>query len=111
MKRSPYPRCQQKPALGNFPTDQPYGQHEYGASDCGGCIWSFATRTWTAGSLAPRRRSRHELGQTDVDRDGDYRGRPGVVDEGPGTAAPQLSRRSRRSGSVAGRWLFPSAVS
>lgn len=27
------------------PTDQPYGQREYGASDTEGRIWSFATRT------------------------------------------------------------------
>ena len=27
------------------PTDQPYGQREYGASDSEGRIWSFATRT------------------------------------------------------------------
>ena len=26
------------------PTDQPYGQREYGASDSEGRIWSFATR-------------------------------------------------------------------
>ncbi len=27
------------------PTDQPYGQREYGASDTEGRLWSFATRT------------------------------------------------------------------
>lgn len=27
------------------PTDQPYGQREYGASDSEGHIWSFASRT------------------------------------------------------------------
>lgn len=27
------------------PTDQPYGQREYGVSDVEGRIWSFATRT------------------------------------------------------------------
>lgn len=26
------------------PTDQPYGQREYGVSDCEGRLWSFATR-------------------------------------------------------------------